>query len=313
MRTHRSCGSVFDYAGWQAWGEWRRKQVVANLASHRGNRRSGSPESKNSAEKSRRDSPTRKTAEAERNCDLNCSFPSECRWRPKLEADKAAVEGILGVQSAYQTRKRGQRSEMQVLDEEDEQPGEASAPLIIHKLLESPATSLPAAPSPELETTDEKTEEVSPQSPSDSLLGSPVSPLTPDPATSVSPTRSTSLFSKIITSAERRAAGFSATIAETLAAGGLTSFPSISSAAPVQPRVSSFVEHIDTSSDTVMGGAEVVSPLKENAVPMELDAGAAEAALKCGKESMAEWDWSVGGCRGERLGVGMGGEAMDLS
>ncbi|MCJ1484027.1 hypothetical protein MMC06_004195 [Schaereria dolodes] len=52
-KKHNACGSVFDYAGWKAWGEWRRiqRQDVDDL-----------------------------NQEGSKDCINRCDYPSQCRW-----------------------------------------------------------------------------------------------------------------------------------------------------------------------------------------------------------------------------------------
>ncbi|KAL8697781.1 MAG: hypothetical protein Q9201_006940 [Fulgogasparrea decipioides] len=51
----RACQSEFDYAGWQNWSAWRRAQTG------------------------------QESSAAERDCSMNCDWPSQCRWAPKQQ------------------------------------------------------------------------------------------------------------------------------------------------------------------------------------------------------------------------------------
>jgi hypothetical protein len=55
FKRHTPCSSEFDYLGWKAWGEWRRRQPTLQDILHY-------------------DMPWT------RSCGEYCDFPSECRW-----------------------------------------------------------------------------------------------------------------------------------------------------------------------------------------------------------------------------------------
>ncbi|MCJ1252147.1 hypothetical protein MMC30_009385 [Trapelia coarctata] len=76
VKWHKPCGSVFDYVGWRAWGEWRR--AVKESQSKR-------PQSLLFG-----------SMKKEHNCADDCDFPSECRWAARLSpGTKASKTGII--------------------------------------------------------------------------------------------------------------------------------------------------------------------------------------------------------------------------
>ncbi|MCJ1474122.1 hypothetical protein MMC13_002780 [Lambiella insularis] len=64
VKKHAACGSVFDYVGWRDYGEWRRDV--------RSRKRKRGPKT---------------LSENVLGCEGECDFPSECRWRPRLEKE----------------------------------------------------------------------------------------------------------------------------------------------------------------------------------------------------------------------------------
>ncbi|MCJ1393660.1 hypothetical protein MMC18_006536 [Xylographa bjoerkii] len=68
VKKHKACGSMFDYVGWKAWGEWRR-----DLSSRK--RRRG----------------PKMLREESCGCGTECDFPSQCRWKPRLSTARLAV------------------------------------------------------------------------------------------------------------------------------------------------------------------------------------------------------------------------------
>ena len=54
----KACASEFDYQGWKAWGEWRRKEMAARTASI------GVPQ----------------RPKMKKDCEHRCDYPSDCRW-----------------------------------------------------------------------------------------------------------------------------------------------------------------------------------------------------------------------------------------
>ncbi|MCJ1399241.1 hypothetical protein MMC11_002443 [Xylographa trunciseda] len=72
-KKHKACGSLFDYVGWKAWGEWRR----------------------DSSSRKRRRGP-KILREEGCGCGTECDFPSQCRWKPRLSTARlAAVTSIV--------------------------------------------------------------------------------------------------------------------------------------------------------------------------------------------------------------------------
>ncbi|MCJ1282491.1 hypothetical protein MMC26_001814 [Xylographa opegraphella] len=68
VRKHKACGSVFDYIGWKAWGDWRRE----------------------TATRKRRRGP-KILREHRCGCGTECDFPSQCRWKPRLSTARLAA------------------------------------------------------------------------------------------------------------------------------------------------------------------------------------------------------------------------------
>jgi hypothetical protein len=68
-RRHTPCSSEFDYRGWKAWGEWRRRQLTLP------DLRRGTPWT--------------------RGCGCFCDFPSECRWDLSPACSSPAAAGLL--------------------------------------------------------------------------------------------------------------------------------------------------------------------------------------------------------------------------
>lgn len=60
-RRGQSCASEFDYAGWQAYGDWRRREIALRQ-----------PLSFKSEGRS--------NVGMHKNCSNDCNYPSECRW-----------------------------------------------------------------------------------------------------------------------------------------------------------------------------------------------------------------------------------------
>lgn len=64
MKKHRACTSEFDYTGWKGWGKWRRS----------------SPHNSGKSAVSKPPRPLMLDTNKEKNCWINCDYPSHCRW-----------------------------------------------------------------------------------------------------------------------------------------------------------------------------------------------------------------------------------------
>lgn len=65
-----ACGSTFDYTGWRRYGKWRREV--------------------NGIE----EDPYAITLHE--NCEMDCDFPSQCRWQPRIgKAEQARIDALL--------------------------------------------------------------------------------------------------------------------------------------------------------------------------------------------------------------------------
>ncbi|EOD45456.1 hypothetical protein UCRNP2_7826 [Neofusicoccum parvum UCRNP2] len=77
-KKHRACASEFDYAGWKAFGEWRRnEETIRNISF------TDSVDFCDAADNDCVSSPfrtPRRPPKSSRNCWNRCDFPSECRW-----------------------------------------------------------------------------------------------------------------------------------------------------------------------------------------------------------------------------------------
>lgn len=68
MKKHRACASEFDFAGWKGWGRWRR----------------GVPTRPGKAVAGKSLRPLMLDTNKEKNCWINCDYPSHCRWGKKV-------------------------------------------------------------------------------------------------------------------------------------------------------------------------------------------------------------------------------------
>ncbi|KAI4143875.1 MAG: hypothetical protein LQ340_006852, partial [Diploschistes diacapsis] len=94
VKRHKACGSVFDYVGWKEHGEWRRNEVRMR---DRDTSRLGLSEQQDrdaedllSTDESDAEFPSdaENKGKPPHNCETDCNFPSECRWRPRLTNEK---------------------------------------------------------------------------------------------------------------------------------------------------------------------------------------------------------------------------------
>ncbi|CAF9903155.1 MAG: hypothetical protein GOMPHAMPRED_000110 [Gomphillus americanus] len=98
-KPHSPCGSTFDYIGWQEYGDWRRHErdlraKAANTSLPPKPFRTGplkKPTRQTSSSSKTKETnlmpnphfpaPTLIAPPTQPNCEHNCNFPSECRWR----------------------------------------------------------------------------------------------------------------------------------------------------------------------------------------------------------------------------------------
>lgn len=88
VKRHRACASEFDYNGWKAIGEWKRK--VNAIAEEE-------------VDSDKENTDIEKGQTNWKNCWKNCDYPSQCRWgarvttEPKKEVLSTVVEETSGV------------------------------------------------------------------------------------------------------------------------------------------------------------------------------------------------------------------------
>ena len=94
VKRHKPCGSIFDYVGWKEYGDWRRNEQrfaerkasrVRSLQSVTEDEHDSSSLTDEDAEGSDKENLTHQQPH---NCETDCNFPSECRWRPRLPKEK---------------------------------------------------------------------------------------------------------------------------------------------------------------------------------------------------------------------------------
>lgn len=96
------CSSYFDYTGWEKIGRWRRtvlkgSEEISSTDGHASN-------SDNEDEDEERDPMERPK---HWNCEMNCDFPSECRWIPKLMGTTASGIRGGGVEQGEEEERHG--------------------------------------------------------------------------------------------------------------------------------------------------------------------------------------------------------------
>ena len=84
VKKNSPCGSVFDYVGWRAWADWREEELLCRT-----------PEESKSGEDS--------ANKRKRDCEHNCTFPSECRWGPLFQDDSKSQQKKSKKQSKSKT------------------------------------------------------------------------------------------------------------------------------------------------------------------------------------------------------------------
>ena len=142
LRRSTPCGSVFDYVGWRAYGEWRRHELAARRRAaaavppdspvdptHTGpsggalprplnlrrssalqpGRRAPSPETEAAAApaatglKGGTPAPSPLAPPRPHHCARDCDFPSECRWRPHMAGTPGSAVSTASSTSAPAT------------------------------------------------------------------------------------------------------------------------------------------------------------------------------------------------------------------